>query len=405
VEKTISRSAATAESPFGSHAQTFSNIKTPRLERIQPVPAVVRAKVRKQPVRTSNVVATIKAVYRPRYVAHFGILVLAGGLVLANSPSYAHSLSVRLLSAQGGMGSLDATATATVAADVAAKSHLLIAADATKAATQLSQQVALPTTDATTLAKPQVVTTAGNAMHQILNYTVSGGDTLSSIAEKFNVTTNTIKWANGLADDGSLSSGQVLTILPVTGVQYTVASGDTPETLAGTYSANAAQIVSYNNAEAKGLVVGAKIIIPDGVNPQVVQVATATVTTVNKSVSATTTNSPQTGSTALTHYAGNFSNSYARGYCTWYVASRRSLPSFWGDAREWYYNAQASGFSVGSKPVAGAVAWTGAGYYGHVAYVESVSGNMVTISEMNATRGWNAVDTQTVPASNFRYIY
>ena len=399
MEKTISRSAASAGLPFGTPAQTFSNIKTPRLELKQPLPKVARAKVRKQSVRTSFIGVTLKAAYRPRYAAHFGILVLAGGLVLANSPQYAHSLSVRLLSAQGGMGSLDATVTATVAADVAVKSHLIIAANANKVATQLSQQVALPTTDATTLAKPQVVATAGNATHQTSSYTVIGGDTLSSIAGKFNVTTNTIKWANGLADDNSLTTGQALTILPTTGMQYIVAAGDTSESLADTYSANAAQIVSYNNAEVKGLVVGAKIIIPDGVKPQPVQVATVSIPA--KKVAAAVAST----STALTSYVGNFANSYARGYCTWYVASKRSIPNYWGDAREWYYNAQASGFSVGSTPVAGAIAWTGAGYYGHVAYVESVSDGMVTISEMNATRGWNGIDRQTVPASNFRYIY
>jgi surface antigen len=71
----------------------------------------------------------------------------------------------------------------------------------------------------------------------------------------------------------------------------------------------------------------------------------------------------------------------------------------------WYYNAQASGFRVGSVPVVGAIAWTPAGYYGHVAIVDGVSGGMVTISEMNGPAGWGRVDTRTVSASDFRYIY
>jgi len=78
---------------------------------------------------------------------------------------------------------------------------------------------------------------------------------------------------------------------------------------------------------------------------------------------------------------------------------------FWWNANAWYYNAQASGFSVGSQPVPGAIAWTGAGYYGHVAYVESVSGGMVTVSEMNYNGNWNRVTSRTVSASSFRYIY
>jgi len=60
---------------------------------------------------------------------------------------------------------------------------------------------------------------------------------------------------------------------------------------------------------------------------------------------------------------------------------------------------------VGSTPVPGAIAWSGAGYYGHVAYVEGVSGGMVTVSEMNYNGGWNRVSSRTVSAGTFHYIY
>jgi surface antigen len=307
---------------------------------------------------------------------------------------------VRLLSARGGTSTLDATTTATVAADVADKSHLLVASAATQAATQLSDQVAITTSDDTTLAKPQVVTTAGDVTRGITNYTVLGGDTISTIATKFNITTGTIEAANNLSDGDSIAPGQTLVILPITGLLYTVQSGDTAASLASTYDANAAQILSYNNDETNGLTPGAKIIIPDGVKPQPVQAAVAAVNTPATKYSSGGSAAP------LTHYAGGSSaNSYDYGYCTYYVATRRSVPAFWGNAVDWYYNAQASGFSVGSVPEAGAIAWTGAGYDGHVAYVESASGGNVTISEMNGTAGWGRVDTRTVPASSFLYIY
>ncbi len=343
---------------------------------------------------------SLKAAYRPRYLAHLGLLAVAGSLVLANSPSHAHELSVRLLSARGGVGSMDATATATVAADIADKSHLIIASDATKAADQLSQEVAITTSDSMTLDKPQVVTTAGDVTRGITNYTVMGGDTISTIASKFNITSNTILWANNLNDGNSIAPGQSLVILPITGLLYTVQAGDTADSLASAYSANAAQILSYNNDEATGLVPGSKIIIPDGVKPQPVAPATTVATVV--APAATTA---YTGSAApLTNYAGG-ANGYAYGYCTWYVASRRSVPAYWGNAADWYYNAQASGFSVGSSPEVCAIAWTGAGYFGHVAYVVGVGNGTVTVSEMNASAGWGRVDTRTTSASSFRYIY
>ena len=384
---------------MGATAETFSNIKTPRLPRMQPLSKAHSAQIHKQSKELS---LGLKAAYRPRFIAHLGLLAIAGSLVLANSPSHAHALSVRLLSARGGVGSIDPATVATVAAKVAVKSHLIIATEANKTATQLSQQVAVPTSDETMLAKPQVVTTAGNATRDITNYTVMGGDTLSSIASKLNITTSTIKWANGLTNGDSIAPGQNLVILPITGLLYTVQAGDSAATLAAAYNANAEQILSYNNAEVKGLTPGTKIIIPDGTKAEA---AAAPVIAAPAVLGASIRTQGYGSSAPLTHYAGG-ANAYNYGYCTYYVATRRSVPSYWGNANAWYYQAQASGFAVGSVPVAGAIAWTGAGYFGHVAYVEGVnSDGSVRISEMNATAGWGRVDTRNVSAGSFRYIY
>lgn len=301
------------------------------------------------------------------------------------------------MSSQAGIGSsLDEATVASIAADIASKSNMLAVSEASKTATSKNEQVALLTTDDNALAKRQVVSTAGNATRDISTYQVQPGDTLSGIASKFNITTSTLKWANNLEDADMVKPGQALTILPVSGLVYTVGANDTAESLAAAYSANAAQILSFNNAEVKGLTAGAKIIIPDGVK----QDAPKPVPVNNFSrVAGASTVRPQ-----LTQFAFN-GGGYSKGYCTYYVASRRGVPSNWGNANTWYYNAQASGFGVGSQPVPGAIAWTGAGYYGHVAYVDSVSGGMVTVSEMNYNGNWNKVTSRTVPASSFRYIY
>ncbi len=58
-------------------------------------------------------------------------------------------------------------------------------------------------------------------------YEVQKGDTLSEIAEKFGVSQNTIRWANGLGRDGLIKVGQKLVILPVDGVKYKVKYGGT----------------------------------------------------------------------------------------------------------------------------------------------------------------------------------
>jgi murein DD-endopeptidase MepM/ murein hydrolase activator NlpD len=99
---------------------------------------------------------------------------------------------------------------------------------------------------------------------QISTYTVRSGDTLSSIAEMFGVTANTILWANDLKTR-TLRVGQELVILPISGVRHIVKSGDTVASIAKKYSASQADILSYNglSVDAK-LAVGDEIIIPDG---------------------------------------------------------------------------------------------------------------------------------------------
>jgi len=99
-------------------------------------------------------------------------------------------------------------------------------------------------------------------------------------------------------------------------------------------------------------------------------------------------------------------NTYAAGNCTWYVKSMRSdLPNMLGNGGSWSGNAAAQGFSTGTEPAVGAVAEEP----GHVAYVQSVNGNMVTVSEMNYSGspggGFGRVSTRTVSASTFTYIY
>lgn len=96
-------------------------------------------------------------------------------------------------------------------------------------------------------------------------------------------------------------------------------------------------------------------------------------------------------------------NGYGAGWCTWYVKERRpDIGGYWGNAGyNWLTAAQNAGFSTGYTPQAGAIGVMA----GHVVYVESVSGNMVNISEMGWNyQAWNK-NYRTVPASSFVYIY
>lgn len=106
---------------------------------------------------------------------------------------------------------------------------------------------------------------------KIIEYTVQKGDTISTIAEKFGISTQTIKWQNNLIND-NLSVGDSLEILPVTGVAYKVQSGDTVYTIAKKFDTVPQKIVDFPfndfaNPETFSLVSGQILIVPDGVKP------------------------------------------------------------------------------------------------------------------------------------------
>lgn len=99
---------------------------------------------------------------------------------------------------------------------------------------------------------------------QISIYVVREGDTLSQIADMFDVSVNTIKWGNNITGN-TLTVGKTLTILPVTGVKYEVAKGDTLAGVAKKFKGDAAEIANFNGIEkGAALAVGSTIIIPDG---------------------------------------------------------------------------------------------------------------------------------------------
>jgi murein DD-endopeptidase MepM/ murein hydrolase activator NlpD len=102
------------------------------------------------------------------------------------------------------------------------------------------------------------------AAPEISTYVVVEGDTLSSIAEKFDISTNTIRWANDLGIKAVIHVGQKLVILPVTGIQYTVKKGDTISGITKKFDADQAEILDYNDLEDPSEVKeGMKLIIPN----------------------------------------------------------------------------------------------------------------------------------------------
>lgn len=326
-------------------------------------------------------------------------LLVAVLVFVIHSPSSTESLQQNALAAaspESTVNPLDQLSSADIAVYVARETGMEEATSVANKADTVNAQLAVTPAEDTVVAKPQIVATALKSRKDIKTYVTKSGDTVASVAAKFSITSDTIRWSNGLTGD-ALPVGKTLIISPISGVVYKVKPGDTADKLAVKYNANKDQIIAFNDAEVSGLPVGQYIVIPDGVQA-----------------------SPRANLAPISGFAwGGFSavygsNGYDYGYCTWWAAMRRAqigrpIPSNLGNASTWKVLAQRAGLPVGSQPQAGAVIWfPPRDFYGHVGFVEKVNpdGSEV-ISEMNAV-GWARTDTKTISAaeaSNYSYIY
>ncbi len=107
---------------------------------------------------------------------------------------------------------------------------------------------------------------------KIIDYSVRSGDTLETIAKRFDISVDTIKWANNLKTD-VIKPGQILKIPPVTGIVHKVASGETVYSIAKKYKTEAQKIVNFPfndfaDLDTFALTPGQILYVPDGVMPE-----------------------------------------------------------------------------------------------------------------------------------------
>jgi N-acetylmuramoyl-L-alanine amidase len=306
-----------------------------------------------------------------------------------------------------GAPSVDQLVATNIAAGIAVRADLPIAANVANLSLSLSAESELAQGSNNTISKPQIVQPTADG-RDVRQYIAKAGDTAQSVAAQFNISVETLKWANNLSAD-AIEVNKQLTVPPVNGVVYTVKAGDSVESLAGKYQADKARIVSFNDLELGGLTPGRSIIIPGGILPDTERPGYV---------------APRRG-VSQGAYNGGFStvnaqiaratggNKYAFGYCTWYAYERRvqlgrAVGGSWGNASSWAQYARVAGFVVNNAPAPGAIMQNGGGA-GHVAIVEAVNGDgSLTLTEMNYAGNWNRVTSRTVDAATaarFTYIH
>lgn len=105
---------------------------------------------------------------------------------------------------------------------------------------------------------------ARRAYSEAVIHTVKDGDSIERIALRYGISTDTIRWANGLKDGDGIHPGEELTILPVSGVLHTVKAGQTLVGIADLYNVPQETIRQQNRLKDGYLLAGQELIIPGG---------------------------------------------------------------------------------------------------------------------------------------------
>ena len=299
-------------------------------------------------------------------------------------------------SAKSKTASVDELTAANAVTNLAETAELPSAGDLRESETSLTIKKNLSQNDTEVITKPDIVKPDTSAARGISSYVTKEGDTMESIAKKFKISSQTLRWANNTTSD-AVEPNKTLVVPLVDGVVYTIKDGDTAQSLAEKYKTSAERVVLYNDIDdGAKLSTGSRIVLPGGELPE------------NERPGYVASRSRSTTSGSRNWLTASVGNRYAAGNCTWYAYERRlqlgrPIGSFWGHAKAWSDSARAAGFVVNDVPAPGAIiqnTWGGFGY-GHVGIVERVDGQNIYIMEMNY-RGYNIISPRTIPLAEAR---
>lgn len=322
-----------------------------------------------------------------RYGIVFGNLCIVGlfvFMVIKYSNTNAANYGARLSEDQAASSPLDQLSAADIAVNIARMADLSEIHAVTNYADTINAELLSYGEGRGYSRLPQIMTSNLKTLDDVVEYITQPGDTVSALAARYAVTSDSIKWSNDLASD-RLQPGIRLFIPPMNGMLYTLRDGDTPERLSQLYKVSTASIIAFNDMELTGFVPGKQIFLPNAQKPTPV----------------------------FNFFVRYGNNGYDSGWCTYYAAAKGGAPAGWGHARTWAVGAaRTPGWLVSKMPVVGAIAQTtDFHYFGHVAIVEDVKvengETYIRYSDMNGIAGFNAVGYSGWVKSTYyqNYIY
>ena len=331
-------------------------------------------------------------------------LVFVGSLDKKNSPL---NLSLDAFAAENYKISVDQLSALYVVADISDTMGLASASDVASNYVVTTSMYAAGQTSTGKLEKPNI--TNISVSRGVIEYTVREGESMDTIAAKYGVSTDEIRWSNGKKTT-DVAAGDLLYVPSVSGIVYTVKADESLADIVEKYGSSAEEIIALNDLEVKGISEGMRILIKGGSLPETER--PEYVPPVVRSVYHYT----YLGSTSerqnieVIGYFYDLGGPYGRGQCTqWAWYNRQDLPSSLGNANTWAARAAAAGYYVDNSPAAGAIFQTTSGWYGHVGYVEAVNPDgSIVATEMNYNYRPFMVIRSIIPASavgNFSYIH
>ena len=198
---------------------------------------------------------------------------------------------------------------------------------------------------------------------EMQTYAVQAGDTIEGIAARFNLQPTTLIWSNEAVEKSpdSLQVGQVLNILPVNGIFYTIQINDSLTGIADKFKANISDIIasSLNSLQPDTpLQPGIQIVIPNGVKEWKQQVAIQQ------------GNNGSTSGRASTYTAPAASTYSAPGNYGWPAAASTISQGFW-----WGHRGLDIAGAIGVPVYA-----SESGYVTYTGWNVTGYGNMITLS-------------------------
>lgn len=94
-------------------------------------------------------------------------------------------------------------------------------------------------------------------------YRVVKGDTISEVADRYGVTTDSIVTFNGITNARTLSIGKYLKIPTLNGILYAAKEGDTATALAASYGISGDRIKELNGLGDEAIAAGRPVFLPD----------------------------------------------------------------------------------------------------------------------------------------------